>query len=316
MNEKPDMDSPPPESSDSLDVSGTLSRGSEPKSKSGWAGDDSLNLARRYLNDVGFHPLLSAQEETSLSRRARQGEQVARQRLIESNLRLVIKVALRYAGRGLPLMDLIEEGNLGLIRAVEGFDAERGVRFSTYAMFWIRQKIEKALFEQRQPVRMPVNKARRVNLLARTEQGLLQRLGREPTLEEVALELGEEAKEIRALKAYVCQQSSFDQPSTQNSDRQLSEVIEDHNAADPVELLHRLAIEGFLEQWLQSLDDRAREVVRRRFGLEGTERETLDSVARAMHLNREAVRQIQIRGLLKLRKLLLREGFSASSLLD
>jgi len=286
------------------------------KPKVAWVGEDSLSLARRYLNDVGFHPLLSAQEEMSLSRRARQGEQAARQRLIESNLRLVIKVALRYAGRGLPLMDLIEEGNLGLIRAVEGFDSERGVRFSTYAMFWIRQKIEKALFEQRQPVKMPVNKARRVNLLARTEQALLQRLGREPTLEEVALELGEEAKEIRALKAYVRQQSSFDQPNLPNGDRHLTEVIEDNNAVDPVEFLHRLAIESLLEQWLQSLDNRAREVVRRRFGLEGTERETLDSVGRAMHLNREAVRQIQIRGLLKLRKLLLREGFSASALLD
>jgi len=297
-------------------VTDPVSNASEAKSKAAWAGEDSLSLTRRYLNDVGFHPLLSAQEERSLSRRARQGEQAARQRLIESNLRLVIKVALRYAGRGLPFMDLVEEGNLGLIRAVEGFDSERGVRFSTYAMFWIRQRIEKALFEQRQPVRMPVNKARRVNLLARTEQNLLQRLGREPTLEEVALELGEEAKEIRALKAYVRQQSSFDQPSSPSSDRHLNEVVEDNSAVDPVEFLHRLAIESLLEQWLQSLDDRTSEVMRRRFGLEGTERETLESVGRAMHLNREAVRQIQIRGLLKLRKLLLREGFSASALLD
>ncbi|EQD27099.1 RNA polymerase sigma-70 region 4 domain protein, partial [mine drainage metagenome] len=131
-----------------------------------------------------------------------------------------------------------------------------------------------------------------------------------------ALELGEEAKEIRALKAYVRQQSSFDQPSSPSSDRHLNEVVEDNSAVDPVEFLHRLAIESLLEQWLQSLDDRTSEVMRRRFGLEGTERETLESVGRAMHLNREAVRQIQIRGLLKLRKLLLREGFSASALLD
>lgn len=316
MNEKPIADPALRELQDSGSASGSPPDDPEVKPKEAWVGEDSLSLAQRYLNDVGFHPLLSAQEEMSLSRRARQGEQPARQRLIESNLRLVIKVALRYAGRGLPLMDLIEEGNLGLIRAVEGFDSERGVRFSTYAMFWIRQKIEKALFEQRQPVRMPVNKARQVNLLARTEQSLLQRLGREPTLEEVALELGEEAKEVRALKAYVHQQTSLDQPETRGGDRHLSEVIEDNNALDPIELLHRLAIENLLDQWLQSLDERASEVVRRRFGLNGTERETLDSIGRALHLNREAVRQIQIRSLLKLRKLLLREGFSASALLD
>lgn len=316
MNEKPHLkpepaDLPQPGGEEALDTDET-----QVKPKTGWEGEDSLSLARRYLNEVGYHPLLTAQEEVNLGRLARQGDEAARQRLIESNLRLVIKVALRYAGQELPLMDLIEEGNMGLIRAVEGFDAERGIRFSTYAMFWIRQKIEKALFEQRQPVRMPVNKARRVNLLARTERSLLQRLGREPTLEEVALELGGEAKEIRALKAYAHQQTSLDQPSAPDGSRSLAEVMADSSAVDPVEFLHRLSIESFLEQWLQSLDERAREVVRRRFGLDGTERETLDSVGRAMHLNREAVRQIQIRSLLKLRRLLLRDGFSASALLD
>jgi RNA polymerase nonessential primary-like sigma factor len=281
-----------------------------------WSEEDSLSLARRYLNEVGFRPLLTVQEEVNLSRRSRQGDLTARHRLIEGNLRLVIKVALRYVGRGTPLMDLIEEGNLGLMRAVEGFDAERGIRFSTYAMFWIRQRIEKALFEQRGDVRIPINRARQASLMLRTEQKLIQQLGRKPTLEEVAVELGREAKEVRTIQRYAHQQTSLDQPVATETDRNLADFIEDETSTDPIEFLHRLGVENLLDQWMQELDPQSRTVVQRRFGFAGGDKETLDRIGRSMRLNPEAVRQIQIRALSKLKKLLVRGGFSASALLD
>jgi RNA polymerase nonessential primary-like sigma factor len=282
----------------------------------GWSEEDSMSLARRYLNEVGFRPLLTVQEEINLSRRSRQGDVTARHRLIEGNLRLVIKVALRYVGRGTPLMDLIEEGNLGLIRAVEGFDAERGIRFSTYAMFWIRQRIEKALFEQRGDIRIPINRARQAHLMLRTEQKLIQQLGRKPTLEEVAVELGQEAQEVRTIQRYTRQQTSLDQPVAAEAEHNLADFIEDDSSTDPIEFLHRLGVENLLDQWMQELDPQSRSVVQRRFGFAGGDKETLDRIGRSMRLNPEAVRQIQIRALNKLKKLLMRGGFSAAALLD
>jgi len=267
-----------------------------------------------YLREIGFSPLLSAEEEVHFGRLARKGEAAARQRMIESNLRLVVKIARRYLNRGLPLLDLIEEGNLGLIRAVEKFDPERGFRFSTYATWWIRQTIERAIMNQTRTIRLPVHVLKEINIYQRAAKHLAQKLDHEPSAEEVANLLDVPMGDVKRMLGLYERVASVDAPLEMDQDRTLLDAIPDQNAADPAEILQSEKVQGYIDEWLVSLTDKQREVVERRFGLHGREVSTLEQVGLDVGVTRERVRQIQVEALQRLRALLEKKGFSLDSL--
>jgi RNA polymerase nonessential primary-like sigma factor len=267
-----------------------------------------------YLREIGFSPLLSAEEEVYFGRLARKGEPAARQRMIESNLRLVVKIARRYLNRGLPLLDLIEEGNLGLIRAVEKFDPERGFRFSTYATWWIRQTIERAIMNQTRTIRLPVHVLKEINIYQRAAKHLAQKLDHEPSAEEVANLLDVPMDDVKRMLGLYERVASVDAPLEIDQDRTLLDAIPDQNAADPAEILQSEKVQGYIDEWLVSLTDKQREVVERRFGLHGREVSTLEQVGLDVGVTRERVRQIQVEALQRLRTLLEKKGFSLDSL--
>jgi len=235
-----------------------------------------MDATRLYLNEIGFSPLLSAEEEVYYSRLAQKGEESGRKRMIESNLRLVVKIARRYMNRGLALLDLIEEGNLGLIRAVEKFDPERGFRFSTYATWWIRQTIERAIMNQTRTIRLPIHVVKEINLYLRATRKLTQNLEREPTTEEVANLLDKPISEVKRMLGLNERITSVDTPIGGDEDRVLLDSIADENVPDPSALLQDENVHENLEMWLDKLNDKQREVVERRFGLHGYERSTLE----------------------------------------
>ena len=278
------------------------------------AGKD-LDVTRLYLNEIGAAKLLTAEEEVDLARRAQAGDQAARQRMIVSNLRLVVKIAKRYPNRGLPLLDLIEEGNLGLIRAVEKFDPERGFRFSTYATWWIRQTIERAIMNQTRTVRLPIHVLKEINLYLRATRHLAQRLDHEPTSEEIARLLNKPLAEVKRLLGFNERTTSVDTPYGKDADKPLVDLLPDETAEDPAEHLHAQDMQTHLHDWLSRLNPKQREVVERRFGIHGHEPATLEQVARELGVTRERVRQIQIDALRRLRVLLAREGFSLDAFL-
>jgi RNA polymerase nonessential primary-like sigma factor len=266
-----------------------------------------------YLREIAGIPLLTREEEVDLARRAAAGDETARQRLIESNLRLVVQVARRYLNRGLPLSDLIEEGNLGLMRAAEKFDGERGVRFSTYATWWIRQAVTRALANQARTVRLPVHVHMLLGRYVKEQQRLMQVLGRPPSLGEVAAAMGTTEEQIGELEELRQQPLSLDAPAGADT-RALSDAIPDASA-DPAEALTRLfRSRTDLVAVLDDLAPNERTVLRRRFGLEGDEPETLEAIGRRLNLGRERIRQIETAGLRKLRALLGARGISASDL--
>ncbi len=281
------------------------------------APDDAAqaDVTRLYLNEIGFSPLLTADEEISLGRLARRGDAAARQRMIESNLRLVVKIARRYINRGLPLLDLIEEGNLGLIHAVGKFDPEMGYRFSTYATWWIRQTIERALMNQTRTVRLPIHVVKEINSHLRAARGLSQRLNRPPTAEEIATELGRPVEDVKRILGLNERTTSFETGGGRDDDRGLLESIADENGVDPSQQLQESDLQEVLEHWLGRLTDKQRQVVERRFGLHGYERETLEEVGRNVGLTRERVRQIQLDALKRLRRIVESEGLTAEMLL-
>jgi RNA polymerase nonessential primary-like sigma factor len=275
-----------------------------------------LDATRLYLSEIGFSPLLSAQEEVYFARRAQAGDAAARQRMIESNLRLVVKIARRYMNRGLALLDLIEEGNLGLIRAVEKFDPERGFRFSTYATWWIRQTIERALMNQTRTIRLPIHVVKEINVYLRAARRLAQTLDREPSPEDVAEMLDKPIEEVERMLGLNERTASVDVPRGAGADRTLLETIPDEHNIDPSVLLQGDDMQVKLERWLDRLSDKQCAVVVRRFGLRGHEIATLEEVGLELGVTRERVRQIQIEALKRLRGMLERDGFSLDTVLE
>jgi len=271
---------------------------------------DELDATRMYLSEIGYSPLLTAEEEVHYARLALKGQASARNRMVESNLRLVVKIARRYMNRGLTLLDLIEEGNLGLIHAVEKFDPERGFRFSTYATWWIRQTIERAIMNQTRTIRLPIHIIKEINLYLRTARKLAQNLDHEPTAEEIAKEMDKPISEVKRMLRLNERVTSVDTPIGKDEDRSLLDAIPDDNNPDPSQLLQDADLNAKLELWLNQLNDKQRVVVERRFGLGGRERATLEQVGNEIGVTRERVRQIQIDALRRLRKILEDEGFS------
>ncbi|HEY8555262.1 MAG TPA: RNA polymerase sigma factor RpoS [Burkholderiales bacterium] len=281
------------------------------------ADDDDYAQAdatRLYLKEIGFSPLLTAEEEVYYARRAQQGDAAARRRMIESNLRLVVKIARRYMNRGLALLDLIEEGNLGLIRAVEKFDPERGFRFSTYATWWIRQTIERGIMNQTRTIRLPVHVLKEINIYQRAARYLAQKLDHEPTPEEVAQLLDKPIEDVKRMLGLNERLASIDAPLDDDPDRSLLDAIADERTLDPEKVRQQEDLQALIEAWLNELNDKQREVVERRFGLNGREISTLEEVGADIGVTRERVRQIQVEALKRLRVILERAGFSVDSL--
>jgi RNA polymerase nonessential primary-like sigma factor len=272
--------------------------------------DADFDATRLYLNEIGSSKLLTAEEEVYFARRAQQGDNAARQRMIVSNLRLVVKIARRYLNRGLPLLDLIEEGNLGLIRAVEKFDPERGFRFSTYATWWIRQTIERAIMNQTRTVRLPIHVVKEINVYLKAARRLAQRLDHEPTSEEVANLLDRPIGEVKRMLGLNEHIASVDTPYGKDADKPLVDMLQDESADDPADKIQDHDIRTNLDHWLSKLNDKQREVVERRFGIHGYEHSTLEKVAQELGVTRERVRQIQMDALRRLRDILEKEGFS------
>jgi RNA polymerase nonessential primary-like sigma factor len=276
--------------------------------------ESEVDTTRLYLSEIGISPLLTAQEEIALARAAHQSDQKSRRRMIESNLRLVVKIARRYTNRGLALLDLIEEGNLGLIRAVEKFDPEKGFRFSTYATWWIRQTIERALMNQTRTIRLPIHVVKDVHGYSRTVRKLTQTLGREPNYQEVAHALNWSSGYVRWMQSLYERVTSVDMPVEHDSDRSLIETIPDEQNIDPAVLLQDTDVQEHIETWLSQLDDKQRAVVARRFGLDGREAATLEELGNELGVTRERVRQIQLEALKRLRWILQQEGYSGDAL--
>ena len=273
-----------------------------------------LDATRLYLNEIGFSPLLSAEEEVYFSRLSQKGDESGRRRMIESNLRLVVKISRRYLNRGLALLDLIEEGNLGLIRAVEKFDPERGFRFSTYATWWIRQTIERAIMNQTRTIRLPIHVVKEINVYLRAARHLSQTLDHEPSAEEIAEMLDKPIEDVKRMMGLNERVTSVDMPLGRDGERSLLDAIPDENNIDPSELLQDENIRNSIDLWLDKLSDKQREVVERRFGLHGYDPSTLEDVGAEIGVTRERVRQIQIEALKRLREIMESQGYSGDSI--
>jgi len=276
--------------------------------------DAHFDATRMYLNEIGFSPLLTAEEEVYYARLAQKGDEAGRRRMIVSNLRLVVKIARRYIHRGLALLDLIEEGNLGLIRAVEKFDPERGFRFSTYATWWIRQTIERAIMNQTRTIRLPIHVVKELNGYLQAARRLAQSLDHEPNAEEIADLLNKPLQDVKRMLKLNERVTSVDVPIGKNSDKTLIDAIADERNPDPSDQLQDEDVLANLEIWIAQLSDKQREVVERRFGLHGYKISTLEEVGNEIGVTRERVRQIQMDALKRLREILENEGFSSDAL--
>jgi len=290
------------ESSDSV-----ISKDDQPKN---------LDATQLYLGEIGFSPLLTAEEEVYFARRSLKGCDASRKRMIVSNLRLVVKIARRYNNRGLALLDLIEEGNLGLIRAVEKFDPERGFRFSTYATWWIRQTIERAIMNQTRTIRLPIHVVKELNVYLRAARELSQKLDHEPTAEEIAFALDKPVEDVTKMLRLNERITSVDTPIGGENDKALLDILADEKEFGPEENLQDSDIKNNIVGWLQELNPKQREVLARRFGLLGYEPSTLEDVGAEIGLTRERVRQIQVEALRRLRDMLGHQGLSLESLFD
>ncbi len=275
-----------------------------------------LDATQLYLGEIGFSPLLSAEEEVYFARRALKGDEASRKRMIVSNLRLVVKIARRYNNRGLALLDLIEEGNLGLIRAVEKFDPERGFRFSTYATWWIRQTIERAIMNQTRTIRLPIHVVKELNVYLRAARELAQKLDHEPTAEEIAEALERPVEDVSKMLRLNERITSVDTPIGSENDKALLDIIADEKGHGPEEDLQDKDIKSSIVRWLQELNPKQREVLARRFGLMGYEPSTLEDVGAEIGLTRERVRQIQVEALRRLRDMLGHQGLNLEALFN
>jgi len=263
--------------------------------------DDAIKL---YLREIQKTRLLSADEEKELAARIAKGEKAARDKMIESNLRLVVKIAKRYINRGLPFLDLIEEGNMGLIKAVERFKLSKECRFSTYATWWIRQSIERALVNQSRTIRLPVHVSDDINKMLRVTRDLSREMNREPSVKEVSIGMDATIPYVRRLMVLIKKTYSIDRLMGENSDYSLSDSIEDTSTVSPAELLENLNSYELIAEWFATLTDSEQKILTLRFGLDDKEPQTLDTIGRSFGVTRERIRQIESKSLEKLRKLL------------
>lgn len=273
------------------------------------------DVTQIYLNDIGAKPLLTPEEEAATARASRAGDFAARQKMIEHNLRLVVNIAKHYLNRGIPLLDLIEEGNLGLMHALEKFEPDRGFRFSTYATWWIRQNIERAIMNQSRTIRLPVHVVKEINGVLRAIRHLEANHAQEYGVEEIAALTEKPVEDVRRLLALNEHTASLDAPLDVDPNHTVSDAIADENSADPVGLLQSSELSGLVNHWVMELSDRQRQVIERRYGLNGMEVATLESIAADLSLTRERVRQIQVEALGQLRRIIRRRGVSRESLI-
>ncbi len=256
---------------------------------------------RMYLKEIGRVPLLTADEEVALAKRMQAGDEIAQKRLAEANLRLVVSIAKRYVGRGMLFLDLIQEGNLGLIKAVEKFDYTKGYKFSTYATWWIRQAITRAIADQARTIRIPVHMVETINKLIRVSRQLLQQLGREPSPEEIAKEMDISVERVRVIMKIAQEPVSLETPSGEEEDSQLGDFIEDQDAPAPADAASFMLLKEQLEEVLDTLTPREEKVLRLRFGLDDGRARTLEEVGQNFGVTRERIRQIEAKALRKLR---------------
>jgi RNA polymerase primary sigma factor len=261
--------------------------------------DDAIKI---YLRDIQKTKLLTADDERELANRISEGDKSARDRMIESNLRLVVKIAKRYINRGLPFLDLIEEGNLGLIKAVERFKISKECRFSTYATWWIRQSIERALVNQSRTIRLPVHVSDDINKMLRFSRGLMHKLNREPSVAEISDAMNIEQAYIRRLMTLLKRTYSIERPMGENSDYFLSDTIEDTSTVLPSELLENLNKYDHVTEWFGTLSETEKSILTLRFGLDDAEPQTLDTIGKQFGVTRERIRQIESKAIEKLRK--------------
>jgi RNA polymerase nonessential primary-like sigma factor len=278
--------------------------------------DDPFDATRVYLNDLGRSKLLTADQEKFYGAKALMGDEAARKIMIESNLRLVVKISRRYLNRGLPLLDLIEEGNLGLIRAVEKFDPERGFRFSTYATWWIRQTIERAIMNQTRTIRLPIHIVKEMNTYLKAQRHLTQLLDHEPSAEDIAQHLDKPVSKVERMLKLNERVTSVDIPSGKDMDKPLVESISDEDDLSAADQIQEDGIRQSISSWVFQLPEKQREVICRRYGLCGYEGATLEQVAQELNVTRERVRQIQMDGLKRLKEILHFNGYSFETIFN
>jgi len=277
--------------------------------------DEIHDVTQMYLNEIGRESLLTAEEERGLAQRVREGDFDARQKMIEHNLRLVVNIAKHYMNRGLGLLDLVEEGNLGLIHALEKFEPERGFRFSTYATWWIRQNIERAIMNQSRTIRLPVHIIKELNIYLRAQRHLEMHGVPDAGPEDVASLTGRPVEEVRRILHLNERVASLDAPLDIDPTLSIGEAIADESSELPEDILQTEEIEQYVQNWLGELSDKHRWVIERRFGLNNYEPATLEELAEHLGVTRERVRQIQLEALQTLRRLLRRRGLSREGLL-
>ena len=273
------------------------------------------DVTQHYLNEIGAKPLFTPEQEFEWACRARSGEFIARQKMIEHNLRLVVNIAKHYLNRGIPLLDLIEEGNLGLIHAIEKFDPQRGFRFSTYATWWIRQSIERAIMNQSRTIRLPVHVVKEINVILRALRHLELANGKETSVEQIAHLIGKPIDDVRRALTLNEHIASLDAPLEIDPNHTIADAIADDNSIDPEGLLQANEVGDLVGNWVDQLPEKQRRVLERRYGLGGADISTLEEVAAELSLTRERVRQIQIEALDQLRRVIKRGGVTRDNLL-
>lgn len=278
--------------------------------------DKSIDATRVYLNELSRSQLLTADQEKIYGTRALLGDEAARNIMIESNLRLVVKISRRYLNRGLPLLDLIEEGNLGLMRAVEKFDPERGFRFSTYATWWIRQTIERAIMNQTRTIRLPIHIVKEMNTYLKAQRYLAQLLDHEPSAEDIAEHLAIPVNKVEKMLKLNERVTSIDMPGGKDFDKPLVESISDGESLSPAEKIQEEGIKHNIAKWVFQLSEKQREVICRRYGLCGYEGSTLEQVAQELGVTRERVRQIQMDALKRMKEILEFNGYSFEAIFN
>lgn len=303
---------------DHIRAAGGAARGEKPERKVEYALPTALAPApdstQLYLSEIGYKPLLTAEQEVEYARAASRGSEDGRNRIVEGNLRLVVKIAKRYLWRGLSFLDLIEEGNLGLIYAVEKFDPERGFRFTTYSAWWIRHYIERGLMCQARLIRLPVHVAKELNVVKRAERQLMAVKYREPTVEEVAEHTGRSPARVKWVMALNAGIYSIDAPVSEDFDNPIRDLLPERTAPEPGNFHGRKQLRERLSVWLRELTPKQRDVLLRRFGLEGHDSDTLERVGLQVGLTRERTRQVQLEALRKLRRIATRDGLAVDVL--
>ncbi len=280
-----------------------------------YAYDELHDVTQLYLNEIGRESLLTPEQERELAMRMRQGDFQARQQMIQHNLRLVVNIAKHYVNRGLTLLDLIEEGNLGLMHALDKFEPERGFRFSTYATWWIRQNIERAIMNQSRTIRLPVHVIKELNLFLRAQRHLEMHGVTDAGPEQIAHLTGRPVEEVRRVLQLNDRVASLDAPLEIDPSLSIGEAIADENSELPEQMLQHAEVEHYVQEWLEELPEKHRWVIERRFGLGGQDVATLEELAEHLGVTRERVRQIQLEALQALRRILRRRGLSKDGLL-